>query len=307
MMIDYTACPPEHLLDALENAGRTPERALLQACLDRQDELTPGLLKMLQEGVEQGDDEGWDDDDPRWYRDIHAGLLLLAFREEKALPIFIEAFGDEMRENLLEWVDTSFQHYGPPAVEPLIALLRDRKAFSWGRIRAAGWLADIARLHPETRARVVEALRARLPRLDEEGRFVIPPAYDEDQVELWTFVAFDLAELKDTASQPQVLALYDAELIDEMVMGGADDYLEMFSEDRRLPKPFDLLAFYHPPPRVARVPAPEAPADDGERAASALPGYGSAVTFVRAEQKVGRNDPCPCGSGKKYKRCCGKP
>ena len=21
--------------------------------------------------------------------------------------------------------------------------------------------------------------------------------------------------------------------------------------------------------------------------------------------KVGRNDPCPCGSGKKYKRCCG--
>lgn len=22
--------------------------------------------------------------------------------------------------------------------------------------------------------------------------------------------------------------------------------------------------------------------------------------------KVGRNDPCPCGSGKKYKRCCGK-
>jgi len=27
---------------------------------------------------------------------------------------------------------------------------------------------------------------------------------------------------------------------------------------------------------------------------------------VRREgQKVGRNDPCPCGSGKKYKRCCG--
>jgi SEC-C motif domain protein len=25
----------------------------------------------------------------------------------------------------------------------------------------------------------------------------------------------------------------------------------------------------------------------------------------RAEPKVGRNDPCPCGSGKKYKKCCG--
>ena len=24
----------------------------------------------------------------------------------------------------------------------------------------------------------------------------------------------------------------------------------------------------------------------------------------KAEKKVGRNDPCPCGSGKKYKKCC---
>jgi SEC-C motif-containing protein len=29
-------------------------------------------------------------------------------------------------------------------------------------------------------------------------------------------------------------------------------------------------------------------------------------TVVRAAPKVGRNDPCPCGSGKKYKHCCGK-
>jgi preprotein translocase subunit SecA len=27
---------------------------------------------------------------------------------------------------------------------------------------------------------------------------------------------------------------------------------------------------------------------------------------VRRENKVGRNDPCPCGSGKKYKKCCGR-
>ena len=27
---------------------------------------------------------------------------------------------------------------------------------------------------------------------------------------------------------------------------------------------------------------------------------------VRAEPKIGRNDPCPCGSGKKYKQCHGK-
>ena len=33
--------------------------------------------------------------------------------------------------------------------------------------------------------------------------------------------------------------------------------------------------------------------------------YRQSNIFVR-EDKVGRNDPCPCGSGKKYKNCCGK-
>jgi uncharacterized protein YecA (UPF0149 family) len=31
---------------------------------------------------------------------------------------------------------------------------------------------------------------------------------------------------------------------------------------------------------------------------------GSVHTFVRAVPKIGRNDTCPCCSGKKYKRCC---
>jgi len=26
----------------------------------------------------------------------------------------------------------------------------------------------------------------------------------------------------------------------------------------------------------------------------------------RTQKKIGRNDPCPCGSGKKYKKCCGR-
>ncbi|MCG8425771.1 MAG: YchJ family protein [Chromatiales bacterium] len=31
-----------------------------------------------------------------------------------------------------------------------------------------------------------------------------------------------------------------------------------------------------------------------------------AATQVHNTPKVGRNDPCPCGSGKKYKKCCGR-
>ncbi|MCI6323144.1 SEC-C metal-binding domain-containing protein, partial [Treponema porcinum] len=33
---------------------------------------------------------------------------------------------------------------------------------------------------------------------------------------------------------------------------------------------------------------------------------GQSVTVRRTSPKIGRNDPCPCGSGKKYKMCCGR-
>ena len=34
--------------------------------------------------------------------------------------------------------------------------------------------------------------------------------------------------------------------------------------------------------------------------------YKQSRTVRRATPKIGRNDPCPCGSGKKYKHCCGR-
>ena len=303
----YTS--PEHLLEALEQAGRTPNRALLEACLDRRDDLIPGLLKVLEAGIEQGYDEDWDEDDPRWYREVHAGLFLIAFREEKALPRFAEIFRDEECENLWDWFSTSFQHYGPLAVEMLIDLVKDRHADVWSRISAVEKLKDIALVHPETRDRTAEVLRMRLPRVDEAGNFVIPPLVDDDQVELWSFIVCSLAELKDTASRPQGVALYKAGLINEMVMGDMDEYLKIFEEDRDhpAPRPFDLIKYYHPP-RVS----PFASVAREREQESEEPGMGRVLedggeaTYVRTERTVGRNDPCPCGSGKKYKKCCGK-
>jgi uncharacterized protein len=34
--------------------------------------------------------------------------------------------------------------------------------------------------------------------------------------------------------------------------------------------------------------------------------FGNMPDFLRTMPKIGRNDPCPCGSGKKFKQCCGK-
>jgi preprotein translocase subunit SecA len=67
-----------------------------------------------------------------------------------------------------------------------------------------------------------------------------------------------------------------------------------------------------PPPAQQRKPrkvvesgggAESAPAAAGDSGSSA--DEGTARPMRRNEPKVGRNDPCPCGSGKKYKKCHG--
>ena len=75
-----------------------------------------------------------------------------------------------------------------------------------------------------------------------------------------------------------------------------------------------------PAPQVQAAPAPirprvpqyqtsrEAyPGAEAQRAAAAAPQGQQRITNpIVAGPKVGRNDPCPCGSGKKYKNCHGK-
>jgi preprotein translocase subunit SecA len=46
---------------------------------------------------------------------------------------------------------------------------------------------------------------------------------------------------------------------------------------------------------------------DRQRAAAEQAGEHKALEPIKVDIKVGRNDPCPCGSGKKYKHCCGRP
>jgi preprotein translocase subunit SecA len=52
--------------------------------------------------------------------------------------------------------------------------------------------------------------------------------------------------------------------------------------------------------------APEAPPQPGPGGQPPVAEEERVETFVREEKKVGRNEPCPCGSGKKFKHCHGK-
>ncbi len=74
------------------------------------------------------------------------------------------------------------------------------------------------------------------------------------------------------------------------------DEAELMEQRRREAAERERLAFQH---AEATGLAPEAAEQPPEPAP--MP-----ETFVREQPKVGRNDPCPCGSGKKYKQCHGK-
>jgi len=60
-------------------------------------------------------------------------------------------------------------------------------------------------------------------------------------------------------------------------------------------------------PAVSNVRYQHADYDEALAATSgATPAAVAPPPFTRVGQKVGRNDPCPCGSGKKYKHCHGR-
>ncbi len=74
------------------------------------------------------------------------------------------------------------------------------------------------------------------------------------------------------------------------------DEAELIEKQRREAAEREKLAFQH-----AEASAMVAPEEDQQPQRPVIP-----ETFVRDQPKVGRNDPCPCGSGKKYKQCHGK-
>ena len=76
------------------------------------------------------------------------------------------------------------------------------------------------------------------------------------------------------------------------------DEAALIEQRRREEAEREKLAFEH---ATASAMAGTAEADDGQPAAQPA----AAQPFTRQQPKVGRNEPCPCGSGKKYKQCHG--
>lgn len=90
---------------------------------------------------------------------------------------------------------------------------------------------------------------------------------------------------------------------------GAEIDLENLNENTELSFPVDFPKLYENMLRanashLYTLPAWDDVLTEDERS-QITRAYKKSKTYI-APKKIGRNDPCPCGSGKKYKNCCGK-
>ena len=101
--------------------------------------------------------------------------------------------------------------------------------------------------------------------------------------------AFELfSQMLETVEQEVVTLLSKVQI-------QAEEDVEAIEEQRRSSAPVSY--------RHDAVPSPTSGGDVPDEAVSAAE---PEQPFVREGRKVGRNEPCPCGSGKKYKQCHGK-
>lgn len=242
-MTDYAKLSNAELLDRVEHAGRVLPPELIRVLLARRIDLRNVLLERFAGAI----DDDWDDaDDPRWYRAVHYGFLLIAYRERKALPIFAAIYSDaDSYEALLEWFEEAPANFGPPAVPIFQAVVEGAPGVGWGfgAALSVSILGGIAIRFPETKLVVVTFLRSLLPALDANGRVVLD---DEEEInELWGSIVDVLAELHDRESMSHVLAMFDAELIDPMETD-RESYLDALEGRRTTEKvqPFDIFAIY---------------------------------------------------------------
>jgi uncharacterized protein YecA (UPF0149 family) len=82
---------------------------------------------------------------------------------------------------------------------------------------------------------------------------------------------------------------------------------ELPARRRQLPvqERHDTVSLNIAPPAAAAADEGAKPALSRQAPRESRGGEGVAHTVRRSAPKIGRNDPCHCGSGKKYKKCCG--
>jgi hypothetical protein len=131
---------------------------------------------------------------------------------------------------------------------------------------------------------------------------------------VWGALAAESADIEALGVFPELRRAYDDGLVDPQVIGRSElDDVERSPRGSLL----DRMKERHPPiddvaqatswwARFGKVGSSRRAEELAAPASAGDPDDDGPVEPYRAPVKVGRNEPCPCGSGKKYKKCCGQ-
>jgi hypothetical protein len=166
---------------------------------------------------------------------------------------------------------------GNAAIEPLTAYVLDGRNDEFAVPLALQSLVEIGKRHGKLRKPVIERLVYCLKHA---------PEHDPG---LKGLIVLELVSLRAVDAMPAIRAAFAADQVDWTVSGDLEDVeLGMGLRTQR-----DT-----PRPDYQQVMDDDDEFEDDEDDGSLV------EQVIRTEPKIGRNDPCPCGSGKKYKKCC---
>jgi len=291
----------QELLEILEEQERHPNLDVIKAVLDWGEAIIPALIAILE------DDDYYGQNAPRnIWTPVHAANILCELRAVEALPALRRAMTRPGEHGKAEWISESLVKFGPAALDTAEAVLQDKTVEWYPRAMAAETLKAIAQRHPETYERVTATMRALLP--DPAIDFSGYESYEQvkadlDDPQIWESLVSDLCDLQDPQAHDLIASMFDRDLIWDAGMRREDFEAAYARPTPRRPAidpEEDLLTMYRKrqPREVSR---PARPRRRARRASAAR-----ARPVRRTGQRISRNAPCPCGSGKKYKHCHGR-
>lgn len=297
----------QEFITAIKHVGRTPNPDFLKATLNEKKQTKPILLNLFRQLLPEKVND-LPIDNPQRYTGIVAGRLLIEMQAVEAIPLigehYRQVWGDDV---IADGLDREPAHFGPAAIPVFEAIVHMNTLGKWhnGKAMSITILTDIALLFPETAPQIKAGLRSVLPLLNEKGGISAP------RNEMWGDIAIALAKLQDKESHPQIIAMIRQGVTDPTVIT-RERYERFYSGEQKpkQPEPFNIFrkyesnqAFEQMLADVVNNPVPEPPDHSQDLVTQAK--QAEAKKLV-SKGKVGRNDPCTCGSGKKHKHCCGK-
>jgi hypothetical protein len=308
---------PNEILEALATAGpgRFPREALIEAAAQRE-AMTPLLLDELRRQVDAAFAPAIAT--PGYWRHHFAIYLLAYFREPAAYPLFVamgalpgdtlfDAIGDTVTEDFGRQL-AAVCHGDRSGIERLIEDPAVNEYVRSAGIAALQVLFANGELDQTTLRGYLGTLASGWLAAAEEGRQDDPATGF-----LWSVVTEMAAKLGAKEIAPTIRRAFDLGLVDDLFGGGFGSFERAMALHLAHPKAYEPMGNTelpgHPAEELANWAAFMIETSPGRRPLTpALPRGAPAPAHQvrgRGGTKVGRNDPCPCGSGKKYKKCCG--